>query len=89
MPPSASSSPLGKDAPLFIAYVSLITLALLPIYFGSFQSLRTPASVLKAKRDQKKAKKDKKTADEDDESDGEDEEDEPLATETLTSQDAW
>lgn len=81
-----SSSTKSSDAPLFIAYVSLITLALLPIYFGAFQSLRTPAAVLKARRHKKI--KDSKGADEDEDDDEEDE-DEPLATETLTSQDAW
>lgn len=83
-----SSSTKSSDAPLFIAYVSLITLALLPIYFGAFQSLRTPAAVLKARRQKKIKDKGDKSADEDDDDDEEDE-DEPLATETLTSQDAW
>lgn len=83
----SSSASLKQDVPLFIAYVSLVVLALLPIYFGSYQSLRTPKSVLDARKAAKKGKSGKKTTETDDE-DNEDEEQE-AQTETLTSADAY
>lgn len=75
---------ISRDTPRLIAYFSLISLALLPIYFGSFQSLRTPTKVLEARR-QKKPKGDTEEDDEEEEED----EDEPSVSETLTSSDAW
>ncbi|PWN21101.1 peptidase A22B, signal peptide peptidase, partial [Microstroma glucosiphilum] len=78
------------DVSLLIAYVSLISMAILPIFFGSFASLRTPKSVLKARKALKKAKASKNDkGQEEDEEDDDDDDDEPAASETLTSSDAW
>lgn len=87
--PPPSTLVLSRDGPLFVAYISLITLAVLPIYFGSFQSLRTPARVLEARKASRKGKKAKKPDAEDEDEDDEDDDDEPSASETLTSSDAW
>ncbi|CAO1630881.1 unnamed protein product [Jaminaea pallidilutea] len=75
------------DLPLFIAYFALITLALVPIYFGAYQSLRTPAATLKARKEKRKklTKGDRSEAEEEED----DEDDEAVSTETLTSSDAW
>lgn len=77
-----------EDVSLFIAYVSLISMAVLPIFFGSFASLRTPKSVLKARKMLKTETGKEKEAHGDDEEEDE-EDDEPAASETLTSSDAW
>ncbi|CAO1635638.1 unnamed protein product [Sympodiomycopsis kandeliae] len=79
---------ISRDAPRLIAYFSLITLALVPIYFGSFQSLRTPSKVLESRRKQRKQLKPPSGTDDLDE-DEEDSDDEPAVSETLTSSDAW
>lgn len=84
---SSYSSILSQDSPLFIAYVSLITLALIPIYYGAFQSLRTPKSVVDARKAARKGKSIEGVDGEDEESD--EDEDEPSAVEKLTSSDAW
>jgi minor histocompatibility antigen H13 len=83
-----ASNAVNEDVSLFIAYMSLISMAVLPIFFGSFASLRTPKSVLKARKVLKKARADKTGKGEGDDEDDE-EDDEPAASETLTSSDAW
>ncbi|CAO1625741.1 unnamed protein product [Parajaminaea phylloscopi] len=80
---------LAQDAPLFIAYSALIVLALGPIYFGSYQSLRAPRVVLEARKAANQAAKQKKDKPiYDDESD-DDDDDEPAVSEMLTSEDAY
>lgn len=79
-------STAAQDAPLFIAYAALVSLALLPIYFGSYQSLRTPSTVIAARKAARQEKQSRsKAGDEEDE----DDDDEPAVTETLTSEDAY
>lgn len=80
-----------NDNALFIAYISLISLAVLPIYFGSFHSLRTPKRVLAARQQLKKSKTTAaaQASHEDDDDEEDEDEDEPASSETLTSADAW
>lgn len=85
-PSTMSSTAPSRNAPLLIAYISLITLAVIPIYFGSFHSLRTPDKVLEARR---AANKGKPTSDGEEDEEDADTDDEPAASETLTSSDAW
>ncbi|KAE8212727.1 hypothetical protein CF319_g918 [Tilletia indica] len=74
-----------SDRDLFIAYGALMSGALLPIYFGSYLSLRTPASTKQLLAERKKLRK----ANDDDADDDEEEEEEESSNETLTSEDAW
>ncbi|KAK0561813.1 hypothetical protein OC861_005638 [Tilletia horrida] len=90
-----------SDRDLFIAYGALMSGALVPIYFGSYLSLRTPATTKQLLAERKRLRKEREEAgdtilyegedDDDDEveDDVEDEEEEESSNETLTSEDAW
>lgn len=78
---------MSSDRDLFIAYGAMMTGAFLPIYFGSFSSLRTPASTSALIKKSKKGKKSKNSESEDEW----DSDDEAVTdvSEKLTSSDAW
>ncbi|KAK0531583.1 hypothetical protein OC834_002901 [Tilletia horrida] len=83
-----------SDRDLYIAYGALMTGAVLPIYFGSFLSLRTPLSTKQLLAERKRAREARGSDDDDsdagsDDEDDEEEEEEESANETLTSEDAW
>lgn len=67
---------MSSDRDLFLAYGALMSGAILPIYHGSFASLRTPLSTQKALKKSRKSEDD-----EDDES--------VTLPETLTAEDAY
>lgn len=68
---------MSSDRDLFLAYGALMSGAIVPIYHGSFASLRTPLATKKALKKQRKS--------------GEEEEDDESITvpETLTAEDAY
>ncbi|PWN47210.1 hypothetical protein IE53DRAFT_262438 [Violaceomyces palustris] len=79
----------SSDRDLFIAYGALMTGAFLPIYFGSFNSLRTPLTTIELKKQRRKANGKGSSASDDDEEWDSDSEGETGVTERLTSSDAW
>ncbi|PWZ02269.1 hypothetical protein BCV70DRAFT_60560 [Testicularia cyperi] len=78
----------SSDSDLYLAYAALMTGAVMPIYFGSFQSLSTPKTTRDLIKAAKRKKSNKTSDDESSDSDSDSDDEDSGVSEKVTSGEA-